>query len=238
MKYKMILLVLMSACTLTYAQKPQDCATCATRELRREELNELSIDEIRYLTNDLFARRGYVFQSAEIDAYYSNKAWYKPVNANYTIEYNAIEKQNIKLFQDITKELVAGRNQMVEALKRFKSVLDAGDKEALAKQYQYRVETTSDFIKNVTDELFMDDIHWAKHKGLYRVTKDNGDIVKDYVLKIDGNQVVFEFALRGASEIDREGSLYPREYMSEASYAYVFEYVKDKLVFKKLVVAG
>lgn len=238
MKYKILLLALLGSATGGFAQTLKDCSSCATQLIKPAQIADRSIDDIRYLTNDLFARRGYVFQSSEIDAYYANKTWYKPVNANYTIEYNAVEKQNIKLFQDRTKELTAQRKQLTEALKGFKALLDAGDKEALARQYQYRVESNSDFIKNVTDEIFMDDIHWTRHKGLYRVEKDNGDIVKTYSLAIDGNRVVFEFSLKGGSAIDREGALYPREYMTEASYVYIFEYVQGKLVFQKLVVAG
>jgi hypothetical protein len=186
----------------------------------------------------LFARKGYVFQDSDIDAYYSNKTWYKPVNANYTIEYNSIEKQNIKLFQEKTKDLKADREKLINELKNFKNLLDTNNKQELKRKFAFDVGDNSNFIKNVTDEIFMEDINWFKKEGLYKVTKDNGDIVKDYILRIDGENVSFEFAIRGASDIGNGDIIYPRQYITEASYFYNFKFKNGKLIFEKVIMAG
>ena len=40
----------------------KDCATCATQVIDEEQISKLSIDELRFLTNDLYARKGYKFK--------------------------------------------------------------------------------------------------------------------------------------------------------------------------------
>ncbi len=230
--------LLLTIFTQSFGQTLKDCSICSTQIIKAEQIKELSIDEIRFLTNDLFARKGYVFQDSDIDAYYSNKTWYKPVNANYTIEYNSIEKQNIKLFQEKTKELKAYREKLINELKHLKNLLDTNNKQELKRKFALDIEDNSNFIKNVTDEIFIEDINWFKKKGLYKVTKDNGDIVKEYILRVDGENVSFEFAIRGGSDIGNGDVIYPREYITEASYVYYFKFENGKLIFEKVIMAG
>lgn len=72
------------------------------------------MDEIRYLTNDLFATKGYVCKSSDVNNYYSNIKWYKPTADNKKIIYNNIEKQNIKLFQDKTSTIKNDRDNFYQ----------------------------------------------------------------------------------------------------------------------------
>lgn len=220
------------------AQILTDCTHCASRLLRADELKQLSIDEIRYLTNDLFARKGYVFQDSEIDSYYSQKSWYKPANANYTLEYNEIEKKNIRLFQDRTTELKAEREQLVNKLKEFKTAVLSGNSKELKRQFHYDVAETSDFIKNILDEIMVDDVHWFRNEGLYSVIRDNGEIVKSYALRIDGHNIVFDFNIHGGSVIGNGETLYPKGHITELSYRYVFEFRNGQLIFIKVIEAG
>ncbi|MGJ1430745.1 YARHG domain-containing protein [Sphingobacterium spiritivorum] len=222
----------------TIAQTLTDCSSCATEIIKADQIKELSVDELRYLTNDLFARKGYVFQSSEIDSYYSNKSWYKPVNANYTLEYNKVENQNIKIFQDRTKVLLAERAQLIAELKKLKSLVMSKNKAALQTQFGYKTEDNNDYILNVLDEIFLDDIHWFKNEGLYKVTKDNGDIIKEYTLQIVGNSVTFNFSLRGSSDIGNGNTIYPTTFSPESSYIYVFHFAQGKIKFDKVIVAG
>lgn len=234
MKYLIALLFM--TCTLSgHGQKLTDCSSCSKQVLKANHIKDLSIDEIRYLTNDLFARKGYAFQDADIDAYYAGKEWYKPVNANYTIEYSAIENQNIKLLQDRTKVLQGQRKLLIAELKKFKALVEAGNQQQLKTQFNYSLGQNDDFIKNVLDELFLDDIHWFKKEGLSSVTKDNGDMVKVYALKINDDRIVFEFGLQRGSSL---GTLYPREQVTEASYLYNFSFKNQKLRFEEIIVAG
>lgn len=221
-----------------HAQVLADCADCASRVVRSDELKELSIDEIRYLTNDLFARKGYVFQDSEIDAYYSQKSWYKPVNANYTLEYTQTEKKNIRMFQDRTAELKTERERMIAELKKFRAVCLGNNTQELNRLFHYDVAENSDFLKNILDEIILDDIHWYKNEGLYSVIRDNGEIVKSYALKISGRKIVFDFSIRGGSAIGNGETLYPKEHITELSYRYVFEFRNGRLIFIKMDEAG
>lgn len=233
---KKITVLFILCCLKTMAQNIKDCADCSTRAITAEQIKQLSIDEIRFLTNDLFARKGYVFQDDAIDAYYADKTWYQPVNANYTIAYTPIEKQNIKLFQDRTKQLKSEREELVNELKKFKNLID--NPKELQKQFGYNVEENNNFIKNVLDEIFIDDIHWFKKKGLYTVTKDNGDIVKEYALKINGSKVTLHLGIKGGSALSNGDTMYQEKTAKEISYAYLFEFINGKLTFQKVVTAG
>jgi hypothetical protein len=45
----------------------------------QQDLSKLSLEELRYLRNALFARKGYVFKDAAIRAYFQGKDWYQPI---------------------------------------------------------------------------------------------------------------------------------------------------------------
>ena len=44
----------------------KDCATCSTQVIKEQQISKLSIDKLRFLTNDLYARKGYKFKDYEI----------------------------------------------------------------------------------------------------------------------------------------------------------------------------
>ena len=87
----------------------KDCATCSTQVIKEQQISKLSIDELRFLTNDLYARKGYKFKDYEISNYFNEKPWYKPVSDNSKVKLNAVEEQNVKLFQERTAILKADR---------------------------------------------------------------------------------------------------------------------------------
>lgn len=58
-----------------------------------------SSDLIRIMRNEIYARRGYVFNSADLKAYFSKQPWYKPLNNNNAVKLNAIESLNIELLK-------------------------------------------------------------------------------------------------------------------------------------------
>lgn len=54
---------------------------------------------IRIMRNEIYARRGYVFNSADLKAYFSKQPWYKPLNNNAAVKLNAIEELNVELLK-------------------------------------------------------------------------------------------------------------------------------------------
>lgn len=234
--------LLLTIFTQTFGQTLKDCSTCSTQIIKEEQIKDLSIDEIRFLTNDLFARRGYKFTNSEIDWYYSEKSWYKPISDNSKIMYNATEKQNIKLFQDRTTVLKSDREKLITELKNFKSAILSNSRAILTDKYNFssnNYENNKDILKNISETLQkvnIDDINWTKHKGIYKVIIDNGDYVMDYEISIDKNKVTIRYANQGGSEFGE--LLYPTDMITEFAYHWNFEWKNNKLKFVQLIVAG
>lgn len=233
---QLILLVILFANT-AQSQAIKDCETCLSKTIKLEQIKNLSIDELRFLTNDLYARKGYKFKSGEIDSYYSDKKWYKPINDNEKIVYNTIEQQNLQLFKQRTAELKRDRDKLMSELKIFKATILANDKVTLKNKYSFTTENEQ--YKNITEALKkinLEDVNWSKNKGLYCVTIDNGDYVMAYELKIEKNHVTVQYSSRGGSDIAE--SLYPSEFSDEFSFWWEFEWKNDTLKFIKMNVAG
>lgn len=81
----------------------------ATRYLGAEEIAGLSLNDIQNAINEIFARHGRAFQTAEIAAYFQAKSWYHPdaskTDDQITAEFNEYEKANEKLLENRRDEL-------------------------------------------------------------------------------------------------------------------------------------
>ena len=55
--------------------------------------------ELRLLRNKILAYHGYRFQSKDLQEYFGNVGWYKPVSENNTIKLSIIEQTNIQLIK-------------------------------------------------------------------------------------------------------------------------------------------
>lgn len=249
MKYIFFLLFLF-CCFQTKAQILKDCSSCSTQIIKTEQIKDLSIDEIRYLTNDLFARKGYRFTNSNIDLYYSEKNWYKPIDDNNKIVYNDTEKKNIKQFQDKTAELNADREALIKELKNFKLSFLQADEKILKSKYGYDLgidpkntylndsgEEHRKYFKEVLNKLNIDDINWIKEIGFYKVTVDNLNSTIGYEVRIEHENIYFKYDFDTGSEEIKE-SLYPTEYFIEFTYFWKFEWKNNKLKFIDLIVAG
>lgn len=237
MKQLQIGLVIFLFSNIAQAQMIKDCATCLSNNIKQEQIENLSIDELRFLTNDLYARRGYKFKRGDIDNYYSDKKWYKPVGNNDKIVYTTIETQNLQLFQQRTAVLKANRDKLINDLKIFKTVVLASDKTTLKNKYSFSIQNEQN--KNIAEALTkinLDDVNWSKNKGLYSVIIDNGDYVMAYELKIENRHVTVQYSSRGSSEINE--TLYPSEFSDEYSFWWEFEWKNDTLKFLKMNAAG
>lgn len=73
------------------------------RLLTKEELSNYSKEELAYIRNEIFARRGYVFESEEYKSYFNKKTWYTP-NPSFDgniDSLNLIEKENVNLIKEL-----------------------------------------------------------------------------------------------------------------------------------------
>lgn len=79
-----------------------------TRQFTRDELKDLTLDELGYLRNEFFARRGFSFQTDKMQTYFSGKSWYKPLTRN--VQLTEIETANVYLIRGMEQELAFGSN--------------------------------------------------------------------------------------------------------------------------------
>ena len=76
----------------------------AVRRLTREEVSALSLQQMCYARNEIYARRGYIFQSQELRDYFGSKNWYFPTvpAASFSDQvFNSVEIENIALLKQI-----------------------------------------------------------------------------------------------------------------------------------------
>ena len=75
-----------------------------SRYLTRSEVESLSLREINYAKNEIYARHGRRFKSNELQTWFDSKSWYNgtvdPANFNESV-FNDYEIKNIKLLTDV-----------------------------------------------------------------------------------------------------------------------------------------
>lgn len=76
----------------------------ADRRLRREEVVALTPEQRRLARNEIFARHGYQFQSADLREYFGKKGWYKPNPGFSESSLSATEKANAEMVRQIEVE--------------------------------------------------------------------------------------------------------------------------------------
>lgn len=74
------------------------------RNLKRNDLSNYTKKELRLIRNEIFARYGLRFKSQDLYEHFINEYWYKPFRENVDLFLSEIEKQNIKLIQELENE--------------------------------------------------------------------------------------------------------------------------------------
>lgn len=78
------------------------------------DVSELTLEEIRLIRNEIFARKGYLFNNAVLRGYFNGEKWYQPPwwEEDYTIELNK-EEQNF-VSKCLAKEKELAKENYVE----------------------------------------------------------------------------------------------------------------------------
>ncbi|MBE5922971.1 MAG: YARHG domain-containing protein [Lachnospiraceae bacterium] len=74
-----------------------------TRKLTSSDISELSLQELNYAKNEIYARHGRKFDSAELRAYFESKSWYKGTIDPSDFSDNmlsGIERDNVTLLKN------------------------------------------------------------------------------------------------------------------------------------------
>lgn len=78
----------------------------STTALSSNDIKGLSLKELNYARNEIFARHGRKFASAELQNYFNSKSWYKGTiepsdfDSNYMDTLSSTEKSNIELLKN------------------------------------------------------------------------------------------------------------------------------------------
>ena len=194
------------------AQKLNDCSSCSTEIITHEEIQVLSIDEIQFLLNDLYARKGFTFENFDLQAYFVGKNWYQPID-NQEIVFNEIETQNIELLKARIKTLELHRNDLLLNIRIFKELIQNKDIEKLQRMFRFPYAR---FVENdklklleaILEYIPFEKANFYKNNGYYRFSTDTGRTKTDYIFRVEGNSVHFLYNSGGLSEIIEKRNQY------------------------------
>lgn len=82
------------------SRQSQPCGDYPFTSLRKVTDNDvagLSPRELRIMRNEIYARHGYIFDSADLHNYFMEKRWYNPVTKD--VNLSAIEKYNVEFIK-------------------------------------------------------------------------------------------------------------------------------------------
>lgn len=74
-------------------------ADSSRRALAREDLDALSLAQLRVARNEIFARKGRFMKDEKLRAYFSQFSWYQPFT--WTVQLTPLEKANVALIQEV-----------------------------------------------------------------------------------------------------------------------------------------
>ena len=89
-----------------------------SRYLSREELSNMSLQQLNYAKNEIYARKGRVFQSPELQNYFGSKSWYHGSIAADDFKdstmLNDYERANTELLSKVEHELAPDGYQQLD----------------------------------------------------------------------------------------------------------------------------
>jgi hypothetical protein len=92
------------------ALKKWEAFDLAKSELRRDDLKDLELEDLKLVRGIIFGRHGRVFKDLEIKNYLSARSWYKPDPNFQNSVLNETERKNL----DLVRELEAAHHTTVE----------------------------------------------------------------------------------------------------------------------------
>lgn len=82
---------------------PGDYPIASTRELKDEDVLNLTGEEMKTMRNEIYARHGYIFQNKQMAAHFTKMPWYKPAHEDVRGMLTSLEKKNIELIKKMER---------------------------------------------------------------------------------------------------------------------------------------
>lgn len=236
-------IVLVGSLFTVNAQGVTDCTTCSTALLKPQDIDTLSVDELRLLTNEIYARKGYKFTNEYIQDYFEDVKGYKPLNDNSLVKLSALEEKNVKLLTDRRKIREDERQTILTYFKGLKEfAINNNDSELnkVVNKPGYEDISSVDNFKEVLKRIDFDDVHWYKNNALYRLDTDNGYVKIVYSFSITSQGITLTYNYMAHSEIMEDFGTPFSTYMSEDEFAvwWTFSLENGKVVLTYINAAG
>lgn len=238
MKTHFFLVVVLIFSVKMAGQQLVDCSICSTQVITNEQITKLTLDQVQYLSNDLFARKGHRFSDPHISMYFSEKNWYQPKAVGEEITFNDIENQNLDILKQRISDLQKYREKLMIELKKFKFLVLNNQKEQLQNEFGYLIENEQNAILLQTlVKIELDDIHWQGNDARYQLQVDNGNDTTTFgVYVFENKEVGFKHTLQ--EETTNLGTgFYNTDFYVEKTYYWYFEWKNGKLTFVNLIMA-
>ncbi len=103
----------------------------ATTYLTESDIAMFSKEELRIMRNEIFARKGFIFEKEDMKQYFNNQSWYKPIYRDYhevAALLSEIEKANVALINKVEQNNIENlsHESMIKEIKmRYNSIINA-----------------------------------------------------------------------------------------------------------------
>ncbi len=143
-----------------------------------------TLETLGIARNEIFARKGYLFDSKELSEYFNRKKWYSPIYDNESIKLNEIEEYNISyikyfeynmkrrdIYPKTTKPIIIHKNETISVDLDGNGIKDSIYFHTDNTKYQLTINnfTINDFGESIIDSFAVVDI-------------DNRDNVREIVI--------------------------------------------------------
>lgn len=75
----------------------------SNRLLQYADIKGLNNWDLKVMRNEIFARHGYIFKTAEMIDYFSQQSWYEPIYDNVDELLTVVERKNISFIKKYEK---------------------------------------------------------------------------------------------------------------------------------------
>jgi hypothetical protein len=90
------------------------------------DLNDKTLEELRIMRNEIFARHGHTFKSEELKNHFNSQPWYKSTVADATSQLTETEKKNTDFIKRFENKILATAD-FDDFYSLFTKALDTGD---------------------------------------------------------------------------------------------------------------
>jgi len=104
MKKITTIILLTIACFTSCKESVNEKVKTLANAIPDTELEQKTAAELRLIRNEVFARKGYVFKSKDLNTHFKGQAWYSP-NPDTLVELNSEEKAYVDKIKDFEQKL-------------------------------------------------------------------------------------------------------------------------------------